>query len=162
MTVKLDIKKFMRDISKKSVIYILGAVGVLLLVMPSFEKKEEPVKEEEREDYCEEIEKRLEEILPDVAGVGSVSVMVTAENYGKINVAEDTDKDGSRIVKFGEKGGGEKPEIIEKIYPKIQGVIIAADGGGRSTVKESITEAVSALLGVESHKIKVFERKHEK
>jgi len=161
---KIDFGKFMRDISKKSIIYILGIAGILLLAVPSFfpEKEETAKTEEPEEDYCREIEARLCEILPEIESVGEVSVMVTAENYGRIDVAEEKSSDGEKILTLSEKGGGEKTEIIEKHYPKIQGVIIAADGGGKSTVKESITEAVSALLGVESHKIKVFERKHVK
>lgn len=155
----MNVKKFISDIPKKSIIYILGIAGILLLALPSMLPEKEEVVETEEEDYCKVMEQRLEEVLPDISGVGRVSVMVTAVNYGRIDVAEDESDGGSKAVKLGEKGGGEKLEVIERSYPEIQGVIIAAEGGGQSAIRESITEAVSALLGVETHKIKVFERK---
>ena len=56
------------------------------------------------------------------------------------------------------KGGGEDGLILEETYPAIQGVIIVAEGGHSDRVKSELTQAVSALLGVEAHRIKVFER----
>lgn len=149
----------MGDISHKWLIYILGAIGVLLVLMSSLPKKEAvesieiaPV------DYCSAIEARLERMLPQIASVGKVSVMVTAKNYGEIKLAKDEGDRGDETVILSQKGGGEDTKIIEETYPEIQGVIIAADGGGNAKVKEMLTEAVMALLGVEAHKIKIFER----
>ncbi|MCD8048823.1 MAG: hypothetical protein LUG52_04345 [Clostridia bacterium] len=159
---KFDIKQIVRDIPKKTIIYILGAVGVLLLVLPSFlESEEEETVIEEDEDYCAALEARLEELLPRIAGVGEVDVMVTAKNYGEVRLAEDEDDGKKSVVIMNEKGGGEKVEVIEEYYPEIQGVVVAAEGGKSSSIKESVTEAVSALLGIEAHKIKVFEREHD-
>lgn len=160
---KINIKRFIGDIPKKKLIYILGAAGILLLLMPSFfpsGEKAEVVESEE--DYCILLEERLEKILPEIEGVGRAKVMVTAKNYGQKSLAKDEDTGGERTVILTQKGGGEQTEVIEEFYPEIQGVIVAADGGGSSAVKEEITEAVSALLGVEAHKIKVFERKSDK
>lgn len=160
---KIDIKKFIGDIPKKSLIYILGALGVLLLLIPSFWQKDEKSETVEPEaDYCELLEQRLEEILPEIAGVGKVEVMVTAKNYGQLRLAKDEDGSAKKTVILNQKGGGEEPQILEEFYPEIQGIIIAADGGKSSKVKEEITEAVSALLGVNAYKIKVFERKTDK
>ena len=40
--------------------------------------------------------------------------------------------------------------------PEIEGVIVAAQGGGDGTVEADITSAIEALLGVAAHKIKVM------
>ncbi len=160
---KNNIKRFIGDIPKKRLIYILGATGILLLLLPSFfPDKEAAEPAENEEDYCALIEERLEAILPKIAGVGKAEVMVTAKNYGQKSLAKDGDGSGEKTVILSQKGGGEETEVIEEFYPEIQGVIVAADGGKSSTVKEEITEAVSALLGVETHKIKVFERESDK
>ena len=40
-------------------------------------------------------------------------------------------------------------------------VLVVADGGNNSAVKEKIIRAVKAALGIDAHKIEVFERKEE-
>lgn len=160
MILKIDIYKFLRDISVKKIIYIAGAVGLLMIFLSSRLDTEKQVVSvvEDDFDYCSILEERLEEILPEISGVGNVSVMVTAKNYGKITLAKDTSESGEETLILNQKGGGEDAKIIEESYPSIEGVIIVAEGGGNSKVKESLSNAVEALLGVEAHKIKVYER----
>lgn len=160
MILKIDIYKFLRDISVKKIIYIAGAVGLLMIFLSSRLDTEKQVVsvDEDDFDYCSILEERLEEILPEISGVGNVSVMVTAKNYGKITLAKDTSESGEETLILNQKGGGEDAKIIEESYPSIEGVIIVAEGGGNSKVKESLSNAVEALLGVEAHKIKVYER----
>ena len=43
-------------------------------------------------------------------------------------------------------------------YPELSGIIISADGGGSTVVKTEISEAMEALFGLPSHKIKVLKR----
>lgn len=156
----MDIKKILGDISRKNLIYILGAIGILLMLIPSVtgNNKTETVCEEDI-DYCGMLEEKLEKILPEISSVGSVRVMITAKNYGEVKLAKDKTGENEQTVVLNQKGGGEDAKIIEEKYPQIQGVIIVAEGGGKSKVKGELTEAVAALLGVEAHKIKVFERK---
>ena len=158
---KIDVKKIIRDIPKKFVIYILGAMGVILLMLPilSGGGKTEVQEEHEEADYCALLEARLEAILREISGVGEVKVMITAKNYGEVRLAKDENGSERKTVVLNQKGGGERTEVIEESYPELQGVLIAADGGGSASVKAALTEAVSALLGVEAHRIKVFARK---
>ena len=114
-----------------------------------------------KEDYCKELESKLESILPKIVNVGNVDVMITAKNFGELILAEDGGADGNETIILSQKGGGEDIKVIEEMYPEIQGVIIVAQGGNKSSVKSDLTEAVTALLGVDAHKIKVFERKSD-
>ena len=155
----MKITKFIGDISNKNLIYILGAIGVLFLLISTFSSTEESeVVCEEKSDYCVMLEDRLEEILPKIENVGKVNVMITARNRGKIVPVRNNDDITSDIVVLNQKGGGEDIKIIEETFPEIQGVIIVAEGGKSDKVKTDLTEAVNALLNVETHKIKVFER----
>ena len=54
--------------------------------------------------------------------------------------------------------GGKKDSENEKENPGCS-VLIVADGGADSRIREKIVKAASAALGVEPHKIQVFERK---
>lgn len=158
---KIDLKKLIGDNRKKALIYILGAVGILILFVTSINDNETEVSETitvNNHDYCKELETRLEEILPAISGVGNVDVMITAKNYGQLRLAENENDTNKQTVILNQKGGGEDAKIIEERLPEIQGVIIAADGGKSDRVKKELTEAVTALLGVEAHRIKIFER----
>lgn len=161
MKMKINFKQLIDDKRTLKIIYILGVVGIVMLLFSpgasdeNLKKAEADLKEN---DYCEKLEERLEEILPSIAGVGNVDVMITAKNYGKLLLAEDENSQNRQTVILNQKGGGEDTKIVEEKLPEIQGVIIAADGGKSDKVKKDVTDAVTALLGVETHKIKVFER----
>ena len=56
-----------------------------------------------------------------------------------------------------ETGNGEEtPYVKQELSPRIEGVLVIADGGDNAIVIENITEAVQALFGVDTHKIKVM------
>ena len=44
--------------------------------------------------------------------------------------------------------------------PKIQGVVVVCDGGDNSKVKNDVTNAVSALLGINVNHISVLKMKN--
>lgn len=156
----LDFKQLIANISNKKYIYILGLVGIFLIFISSFPKENPPENIKETEvDYCTKIEEKLERILPDIANVGKVSVMVTVKNYGNTVFVRDMVNAEEKTVIINQKGGGEGALVSEERNPLIQGVIIVAEGGRSDKVKGELTEAVSALLGVEAHRIKIFERK---
>lgn len=82
-----------------------------------------------------ELEKKLESLLSNVEGVGSVQVILMT--------GPEKDAQG-----FGNSGG-----------QKITGVLIAAEGADNSVTVQNIQQAVMALFQVEAHKIKVMKMK---
>lgn len=136
------------------------------------------------EDYAACMEERLSKALYQVEGVGRVKVMVTLQASAERVVEKDMEKDsetvseedgqgGVRSTKksiSGEttvftEGGGEgtaasgAPYVTKELSPKVEGVMVVAEGGGRAEVVQSITEAVQALFDVDTHKIKVMKLK---
>ncbi len=83
------------------------------------------------------LEQQLEELLQQVEGIGEVKVML---------MLKDTTEG---MTSF----SSQNPSI------SIEGVLIAAQGGGNSVVVRNIQEAVMALFQVEAHKIKVMKMK---
>ena len=123
------IEKFLSDKKRKPLIYIILAVGILMLVcannpMREFSYHTEPEKTQVNFTLKEEVQ----DILSQVEGVGEVSVMISYD--------ADSDK-GENICS----------------------VLVVADGGKNAGVKEKILRAVKAALGVEAHKIEILERK---
>ncbi len=125
------IDKIFRDKKSNAVIYIILAVGILMLVCAnSFTQNLTYEAPAETPANYGDTQIRLEKILSDIENVGKVSVMIASSNSEE----------------------GEK---------SVQSVLVVAEGGDNSVVREKIIRAVKAALGIESHKIEVFERKEE-
>lgn len=126
--------------------------------------------------YANQLEQALEEVLSTVAGVGKVKVMITLEDAGRAVIEKDesrtrngsTEVDsagGSRnttditetekTIYTGSKSGEEIPYVTQMLSPKIAGVLVSAQGGGDASVAGDITDAIQALFGIPSHKIKI-------
>lgn len=126
-------------------------------------------------DYVREMEHRLKETLSAIEGAGRVEVMITLEDMGESVVEKDTVKESSDLQETDqeggirkdrkvqvsgetvyEEGGSEKtPFIGKEITPKIAGVLVVAQGGENTVVKQNISEAVMALFQIDVNRIKV-------
>ena len=125
-----------------------------------------------------DLEKRLEDILSKIAGVGETKVMITYaesssvepvydENIKSSNTVESDKSGGTRSISetnnqkqviYKQNSDGSKEPITKSLVsPKIEGAIIAARGASNDDVKAKIIEAVGAATGISAHKIQVFE-----
>lgn len=124
-----------------------------------------------------DLEKKLEDILGKIQGVGKVKVFVnysessqTVAMYNensKVSQTEETDTSGGkRVIEETDtqkdivykENNGEKVPITQKIIkPKIEGAIITAQGANNANTKANIVQAVEAATGLLAHKIQVFE-----
>ncbi|MBQ2404748.1 MAG: hypothetical protein II280_05000 [Lachnospiraceae bacterium] len=107
-------------------------VGSETVEIATVNKKEDTEKSQE-----EELEQRVQHILQGVEGVGEADVMVSLSSEKSVSMFE------------------------EETDLEVLGIIISADGGGSSVVKAEISEAMEALFGLPSHKIKVLKRVKE-
>ena len=57
---------------------------------------------------------------------------------------------------------GRSPYVVKELEPKVQGVVVIAEGGGNPAVQQNILEAVQALFPVEAHKIKIMKMEGER
>lgn len=122
----------------------------------------------------DDLEKKLENILRKIDGVGEVAVLITYSESNSIvpiynvntnkSTIEETDSNGGKRTTQTEESQTEVIKdsnsdiVTEKvIMPKIEGAIITAEGGANSAVKSNIVSAVEAVTGLATHKIQVFE-----
>lgn len=185
----MDFKQIFKNHSFKQwdktqwTILILAGILLMVIAIPTGEKKEREVTKEEREEsaslneesYAESLERRLQNKLSKIEGAGRVEVMITLENYGENVVEKDSTNSTSRRIQKGEGGSDNTEETreirVETVYqdmdrgkepfvgsektPKIAGVLVVAQGADKTAVKQNISDAVMALFQIDVNRIKV-------
>ncbi|MDR2501893.1 MAG: stage III sporulation protein AG [Oscillospiraceae bacterium] len=150
---------------------IIIVFGVLLLLLPTGEKKAAPpeaIPITSEEFNLEELEARIARALSQIHGAGRVSVVLTLKTDGYTELATDKSyserRENGELTERGQSeenvvvGAGssnQTPVITRRGYPEFQGALIVADGGEDATVRLAITQAVSALTGLGSDKVTV-------
>ena len=183
-------KKIFQNKEKRveNLVFFLIVLVITLIVINKILEKEEQTQyvknetnaelafnvEENSTQNSENIEKRLENILSQISGVGNVSVMVTYSESSSIvpvynvNLSTSTieEKDTSGGVRTTETENNQKDVVTDEnanivtektIMPKVEGAIITAEGASNAIVKTNIISAVEAVTGIATHKIQVFE-----
>lgn len=180
----MDTVKWFPDIFKKmdkTKWMILGLGGILLLVIAIPTERDSSTKdlaalEQESADssaqdrfirtYKKQLADDLEQALGYMDGVGKVRVMITFQDSGEAVVEKDVIKSSSgqdhsqassqyqESTVYLEESGRE-PYVSQQKLPAVEGVLVIAQGGGDSRVKQDILDAVQALFPVEVHKIKI-------
>jgi len=105
--------------------------------------------------YVMQMEKDLRDILSSVEGAGEVRVLISLRQSRELVVEQNRES-----FSLMQGGHGSGASVVKEIYPKIEGVIVAAAGVGTGNVRAELTEAVMALYGLEAHKVKVLKLGH--
>ena len=171
-----EIRKIKKD---KWLIILLVGLLLVVIAMPVSDIKSDQTQDEQQmqkaentseEAYTGALEARLENALANVKGVGNVKVMITLASSAEKVVEKDREMssdvqegDGggkntssSETAVYANGNGEETPYVKQELSPRIEGVLVIAEGGDNAVVIENITEAVQALFGVDTHKIKVM------
>lgn len=160
----MNINKLITNKNSLIVIICVLIAGVMLL-MGSSGKTSTVVKAESTSTV--NINKELESILSQVDGAGKVKVLINYSQSGEKILAYDmastvNEKDSgkennakSEVVYDGNK----MPVVLKEYMPKVEGVIIVAQGGSDEDVKKQLIAGTVALLGIDEHKIEVLKMK---
>ena len=138
-------------------------------------ESEEKTKEELSYEDAEQ--KKLEEILTKMKGVGKVEVKMyfassevkvpAQENSNQTSRTEETDSNGgtrvnnsqtdSSTIVMQSESGESHPVILQINKPEITGIIITAEGASNEQIKYDIQTAVSKLYNLSVANVNVFE-----
>jgi stage III sporulation protein AG len=123
------------------------------------------------------MENKLKSILSKVSGIGEVEVMITLkaseeqvplkDNPSTQESVNEVDGEGgSRInnnvtreestVLVTDDNGSSMPYILQELEPKVEGVLVIAEGGDNAQVIADITKAAEVLFGVPPYKVEVM------
>jgi len=128
------------------------------------------------QDYARQMEQKLEEVLEKMEGAGEVQVFITLssseelivekdEPVNRSNTAEADAEGGSRTINnvdagentvYATEGNVSIPYVVKTVTPRVEGVLVLAQGAGNGTVNKNIADAVQVLFGIEAHQVKVI------
>ena len=123
---------------RKILTVVLLAAGLLLMLFSSKVGSTESAAEDSLSKYKRELEKDLSELCSSIDGVGRCEVRVTFS-------------EGERVEYRGTNKVSETP-------PKVLGVSVVCDGGGRADVRAAITECMVALFDIGANRVAVVKR----
>ena len=123
------------------------------------------------------LETRLEEFFALVEGAGKVRVMISPlagretvfamdVNLNNSYSREEDSQGGTRetrqyynqekTVILTDRQGVDRPLVVREIEPQVLGIVIIAEGGDNAFVRDALTRAAMAMLGLEAHMIQVL------
>ena len=154
-----------RNKSDFAVLILLG-VMVMIVAMPAGAKqsqKETQTQEQKeqlqtQDSYKEQLQQQLKELLEHMDGVGKTRVMLTFSDEGTDQLDKNVTKDGNKkeeTTVVYDTGDTRQPYVICRQMPKIEGVVVVAQGGGNAKTVTEISNAVMSLFPVEAHKVVV-------
>jgi len=160
-----------KDITK--LLLWVGIIGIGLIFLSEFIPESSSAKTENAASvtgFCfekeQKLEKRLEEMISKIDGAGKTKVMLTldtSEQYYYLTEsvsrssqsAEEFEKESEEEIARIDDGNGEKP-VLQKIdESKIRGVLVVCQGGNNAKIKESILNAVCAVLNLSSEQVSI-------
>lgn len=137
--------KFLFSLKRKWILVLLGALGIgLVLLGGSMNGKTSTQNATSQADlyesaYRKELEESIAALCKKIQGAGNVTVMITLS-------------DGNSYTYSGGKQ-------VEHRLPTVLGVAVICEGGNNERVKQEITQMVSALLDIGTHRIYVGKSK---
>lgn len=181
------LKKLLEGDRKVKLILAIGLAGMLLILIAQLTDSggtdtkqngapSNPVTAEyTTEEYAQNLESRLQNLICSIEGVGQAQVMVTLE-HGVQNVYAQQEKSsmdkklepqtgdtGEKLdykhdveysYVFVDTGYGEKqPLLTTQLPPKVQGVVVVCEGAKDVRVQESVIGVVTTALNISSTRV---------
>lgn len=130
--------------------------------------------------YTSYWEEKLTNALSQIEGAGEVEVLITLKESETQVLEKDIPEEMSETTETDAEGGNRTivdkktdeatiytvnakgqnvPYVSKVIQPVVEGVVVIAQGGDSITVKQNIIEAIQALFGIDTNKIRVVKMK---
>ena len=120
------------------------------------ESSEQEVRSQDQDAYAAMLEEKLADAFSRMAGVGEVRVYVTLAGSGEETVLKDEGRTAENVQEEDSGADSEgNPYVVSATYPKVQGILIVAQGAESAVVREQLMQAASTLLGLSYQEIQV-------
>ena len=176
---KFSLKEFFSSLNSSKKIKLIIAGVLFLIILFIFSSSIFPINSNKKsqnqntivssKSYVENTEERLKNILSNVDGLYNVQVFICVKSSEEFVYLKDTEQSesnsnsGSSISKettiFNKDGTSSNAIVVVTKYPKIEGVLIVANGFNDVKLKLKIIDAVSCVLSIAPTSIEVLEGK---
>ena len=174
--IKKSIITRLKEVGYKPLILVILAMIVAVVMLNTSKTTKSTSIKENRVDastyttslqYINKIESKLNEVIANIKGAGSVKVMISISSSPELSVLENVEEkvvstqSGTTTTTTTEPiivniNGKEEPLILKETLPTINGVIVVSSGASDIKVKLDIITAVSTALDINSNKVEVF------
>lgn len=144
-----------RNGSKRKIL-LAAAFGVLLIAAGGFlgmaeKRKTEKPAYTDVSFYTDYLEERITALCRSISGVTEAEVFLTLDCSSEYVYQED----GASDFLILSDASGEQAVMLCEIYPKVRGIAVVCTGGDLPRIRETVTELLSAALGLPSSRIRV-------
>ncbi len=145
-------------IKKNWYIPAIIVAGIALMLYSGKENEaSESVAINMEQEYINQTEQKLAEILNAIPGAGKCRVAITlSSGSGKEYVREE-----GKVLVITDKEGNQAPVLEREYMPQIAGVAIFSEGATNIRVQNSIIRSVSSVLGIGTNRVYVLEYKED-
>lgn len=175
-----------RELVRYPRLVAIGGLGLALMLCAPLLEEETTISPSKDDTYAVEVrhsdekvwEEKLEKILSSIDGAGAVDVIVQIDEEKRIEHeknriherrtvtegqtgAETIEEKITEELPMRRENGVESPIARRTLRPAIKGVLVVAEGGASSAVREDIRDAVETATGVAAYRIKVLAKKRE-
>lgn len=143
----MDLKKLLSK--EKMLLLLLGGVLLFVICIPldgGAEKKEETGESAvaaTEQSFEESLNLELTRNLAEISGIGKVRVMIT------YSASEET------VYEEGSGAFGGETKVVKTLRPKVQGVLVVAQGADVGRNNKIITDVCKALFGISEENVEV-------
>lgn len=165
------ITELIKGDKKKLIIVAVALLGIILIVLSSFDSNDEKGTEQSTqvnkaefsEDiYTSSLEKRLEEMVSAVSGAGRTKVLVTLDcdyetvyaRNGVLSKDEKSSDEKNEYIIIDSKED-ENGLLLKTVTPRVRGVAVVCEGGDSPAVESAITKLLAAVLDIGTNHISV-------
>ena len=146
----MTLKQLLGTFKDKKILLLVGVLGLVLLLFGALGGKGE--REEsglpEAEEYKDALEASLTLLCQQVSGVGEAQVFITLANTETAVYEKNENASGGSLAT-----AGGSAVLLTYTFPKVAGVAVVCDGGGRADVKRELTSLLCASLSLDSHQV---------
>ena len=153
--------------NKKIQLILVSILVFILLITFVFSSNNNEEKSAQNTDeitsYVNDLESKLSNVLSQIEGAGSVSVIITVESGWETVLAmkttSKTDVNGVTTTESTPILVNGKTVVVKQLYPKIVGVLVVASGAKNISVMTKLQQATASLLDVDINKIEILAKK---
>ena len=173
------LKSYIQKLRSPKILVVLGLAGILLIALSSLSGDTKKQKEAERdefssEEYRDELQNDIKELVCEITGDRSATVVVTLDSSLRYSYADTREeaasnktddkaessdselKEGYILIK--QADGGEEALLITAQMPEIRGVAIVCEGGDNEYIQDKIQKIVTSALNISSKRVYICGR----